>query len=67
MTEPNDTLTDMQLARILLDLLDHPGPVRRKRDAITGDVQVTFSTGLGYTVSPDGERYNVHRRADGKT
>jgi hypothetical protein len=59
MTEPNDTLTDLQLARILLDLLDHPGPIRRKRDAVTGDVRVTFSTGLSYTVRPDGERYAV--------
>jgi hypothetical protein len=67
MTEPNDLLTDGQLARILLDLLDHPGPVSRQRDAITGDVLVTFSTGLSYTVRPDGERYNVRRSADGKT
>ena len=64
MPEPNDTLTDMQLARILLDLLDHPGPVSRKRDASTGDVHATFSTGLNCTVRPDGERYNVRERAE---
>jgi hypothetical protein len=64
MPEPNDTLTDQQLARILLDLLDHPGPVSRKRDAITGDVLVTFSTGLSYTVRPNGERYNVCQQAE---
>jgi hypothetical protein len=43
--------------RILLDLLDHPGPVSRKRDVSTGDVQVTFPTGLSYTVRPDGSTY----------
>ena len=64
MTESNDTLTDPQLARILLDLLDHPGPVSRKRDAITGDVFVTFATGLSYTVRPDGERYDVREQAE---
>ena len=64
MTEPHDTLTDQQLARILLDLLDHPGPVGRKRDASTGDVHVTFSTGLSYTVRPDGERYAIFEQAE---
>jgi hypothetical protein len=46
------------------DLLDHPGPVSRKRDASTGDVLVTFSTGLSYTIRPDGERYNVCQQAE---
>ena len=46
------------VADALLDLLDHPGPVSRKRDAVTSDVQAAFSTGLSYTVRPDGETYS---------